>query len=177
MEETRLTLHKNLKLMYYANGLTAICLVLVFIPVVALIMAVVAVVMDLVGLVRLRNIHRRYMDAISFAAIGFLLGIIPAGDGMFGVCLGLIGSILGLIRFRCVIQATNHFLAEEGQEELVAKGEKVLTIASMACAPLELVLAEHMLLLFVILAASLVFSVVAFGVYIDYLEKSCKVFE
>ena len=183
MEETRLTLHKNLKLMYYANGLSAICLVLVFIPVVTLIMAVIAVVMNLVGLVRLRNIHRRYMDAISFAAIGFLIGIIPAGDGMFGVCLGLIGSILGLIQFRCVIQATNHFLAEEGQEELVAKGEKVwryqvvLTIVSMACAPLELVLAEHMILLLVVLAASLVFSVVALGVYIDYLEKSCKVFE
>ena len=88
MEDKRLKLRDNLRLMYYANGLTAICTVLVFVPVIALVMAVVAAVMELVGLIRLRDVHRQYMNALSLSAASFLIGLIPSGNGLFGVCLG-----------------------------------------------------------------------------------------
>ena len=183
MEDTRLNLYKNLKLMYYANGLMAIGIVLAILPVAGLILIAIGGVMELVGLVRLRNIHRRYMDAVSFLAIGVLLGIIPAGEGLFAICLGLIGSVMGLLRFRCAIQATNHFLAEEGQDELVEKGNKlwkyqiVLTIASVVCELLGAAIFDHMIPVLIILLMTLVLSVVILGLYIDYLEKSSKVFE
>ena len=183
MEENRLKLHKNLKLMYYANGLMAIGILLVIVPVAGLIMMAIGGVMELGGLVRLRNVHHRYMDAVSFSAIGFLIGIIPTGEGLFAICLGVIGSVMGLLRFRCVIQATNHFLAEERQEELVTKGNKlwkyqiILTVASVVCELLGAVFFDHMIPVLVILLVTLVLSAVTLGIYIDYLEKSSKVFE
>ena len=183
MEDKRLKLRNNLKLMYYANGLTAICMVLVFVPVIALVMAVVAAVMELVGLIRLRGIHRRYMDALSLTAVSFLVGLIPSGDGLLGVCLGVVGGVIGLFRFWCVIQATNSFLSEEGQEELVAKGNEIwkyqiiLTAASVVCELLGAVLFDQMIPVIVILLVTLVLSVAILGLYIDYLEKSSKVFE
>lgn len=183
MEDKRLKLRDNLRLMYYANGLTAICTVLVFVPVIALVMAAAAAVMDLIGLIRLRGIHRRYMDALSLTAVGFLVGIIPTGDGLFGVFLSLVAGVIGLFRFRCVIQATNSFLSEEGQEELVAKGNKIwkyqiiLTAASVVCELLGAAIFGQMLPVIAALIVTLVLSIAILGLYIDYLEKSSKVFE
>lgn len=183
MEDKRLKLRNNLRLMYYANGLMVICTLLVFVPVIALVMALVATVMDLVGLVRLRDIHRRYMDALALTAAGFLVGIIPARDGLFGVCLGLVGGVVGLFRFWCVIQATNSFLSEEGQEELVAKGNKIwkyqiiLTAVSAICELLGAAIFGEILPVLAVLIVTVVLSIAILGLYIDYLEKSSEVFE
>ena len=89
---------------------------------------------------------------------------------------------MGLLRFRCVIQATNHFLAEERQEELVTKGNKlwkyqiILTVASVVCELLGAVIFDHMIPVLVIMLVTLVLSAVTLGIYIDYLENSSKVF-
>ena len=183
MEDKRLKLRNNLKLMYYANGLTAICMVLVFVPVIALVMAVVAAVMELVGLIRLRDVHRQYMNALSLSAASFLVGLIPSGDGLLGVCLGVVGGVIGLFRFWCVIQATNSFLSEEGQEELVAKGNKIwkyqiiLTAASVVCELLGAAIFGEILPVLAVLIVTVVLNIAVLGLYIDYLEKSSEVFE
>jgi len=182
MEEYRLKLRKNLRLMYYANGLMAVGMVMIILPVVGLIMMVVACVMELVGLVRLRTVHRYYMNAVVLVAVGFLITLLPNGEGVLGFCLSLIGGAIGLLRFRCVIQATNSCLIREGQEELAAKGNRVwkyqfvLTVGTMIFEFFGTVMIVPLILEAVVLLVSLVLSVVMLGINIDYLEKSSKVF-
>ena len=185
MEETRLTLHKNLKLMYRANAIVAVSMLVALIPVInllAVLVAVVAGVMEIVGVVRLRTVHKRYQDAVSLLAIGFLLGLLPL-EGLAKVVVDVIQAFVALAQFYCVISATNDMLEQENCEELVVKGQGlwklavVITGIQIVSIILEFISNQNLILALVFMVVTLIVSLVKLERYVDYLEKSSKVFE
>lgn len=185
MEENRLKLRKNLRLMYRANAILAVSMLVALIPVInllAVLAAVVASVMEIVGVVRLRTVHRRYQDAVSLLAIGFLLGLLPS-NGLAKMVLDVIQALLALAQFYCVISATNDMLKQENCDELVEKGQglwkltMVITGIQVASIILEFGFDDNWILALVFMLVTLIVSLVKLERYVDYLEKSSKVFE
>lgn len=93
-----------------------------FLAIVLLLATLASAIVSVVGLVKIRNEHADYKNALIALVISFLVGLISRGDG--GV-MDIIQSIASLLEIYFVIRATNSFLRERGAEEQVAEGDTV----------------------------------------------------
>ena len=182
MDERSQILRSNLKLMYRGEFILAISMLFVIIPLInlfAVLAALVGAIMSVVGMVKLRNEHPDYMNAVIALVINFIAGLFDGGEGGFSSLMGVISSVAGLFMVYFVIRATNQLLREIGAEAAASAGDKAwkyqigATITSIVCSVLSLVLFP-LALVFVII--SIVVALAALVYYVRYLDQASSAF-
>lgn len=123
------TLVEGLRLVYLGNVVLIVCLaltlVLILAPILALLPAIgviIAALVPIVGIFKLRNEHVDYQNALIAWVVGIIVGLLGKIPVLSGV-MDLIGSIASLVLTYFVIRATDSFLREMNEEEIIAKGK------------------------------------------------------
>lgn len=182
MEERNLTLHDGLSLMYRGNLIAVIAALCVFIPIVnlfALVAILVGGIMEIIGLVKVRNLHSDYMSAVAAMIAGLVVGLFANDESSFGSIMGVANNIIGLFQYYFVIRATNSLLREAGRDDVAAEGDKAwklelgVAVLGIVCVLLALIVAP-VALIGALFAAIL--SVISLVIYLGYLKKSMDVF-
>ncbi len=187
MEERNMELRKGLEQLYNSQFLSVVAVVLMFIPVVnivALIMALVAAVMALLAVLKLQNLHHEYEVAARFLIGGMVIAILGAGfKGGAKEVLDIFRSIVSFGQTYYIIRGTCSLLTEQGDLELVEKGNQAirLYVATLAIgvivSALGLLLGANSAGLVLILAIiPLIVSIAGFVVYIKFLGAAKDAF-
>lgn len=182
MDERNLILHDGLRLMYRGNLIAVIAALCIFVPVInlfALVAIIVGGVMEIIGLIKVRNLHSDYMSAVIAMIAGFVVGLFANDESSFGSILDAANGIIGLFQYYFVIRATNSLLREAGREDVAAEGDKawkmelMVTILGIGCT-----LAAFVLVPVAAIGAlfAVILSIVSLIIYMGYLKKSMDVF-
>ena len=183
MSDTR-KISEGLNLMYVGNMIaivSALCMLLTFIilPLVILtsIAAFIGGVVCLVGLVKLRNEHGDYMNALIACVLGIVFNLFSRGDSAFANFMSIANTICTLLEVYFVIRGTNSFLRERGCLMEVAMGDKawrwqlISVVAGVVAGILTAVtLFAAPGLSIVLVLGNLVVSIAALVFYLSYLR-------
>ena len=122
---------QSLRLMYVGNMIiiaSILCTILAWIipPLVFLVaMAVLGgTVISLVGLVKLRNEHQAYRNAVITLVIVFVVGLFANDETIFGALMSMAQDICNLLMTYFVIKGTNAVLQSKGAAGQMELGKK-----------------------------------------------------
>lgn len=187
---------QSLRLMYVGNMIiiaSILCTILAWIipPLVFLVaMAVLGgTVISLVGLVKLRNEHQAYRNAVITLVIVFVVGLFANDETIFGALMSMAQDICNLLMTYFVIKGTNAVLQSRGaagQMELGKKAWRWQLISfgaaflsggiTLLCLLLSgsLLDSPSLILPLISVFASLAISLVALVYYLRYLKQSSE---
>lgn len=187
---------QSLRLMYVGNIIiiaSILCTILAWIipPLVFLVsMAVLGgTVISLVGLVKLRNEHQAYRNAVITLVIVFVVGLFANDETIFGALMSMAQDICNLLMTYFVIKGTNAVLQSRGaagQMELGKKAWRWQLISfgaaflsggiTLLCLLLSgsLLDSPSLILPLISVFASLAISLVALVYYLRYLKQSSE---
>ena len=187
---------QSLRLMYVGNMIiiaSILCTILAWIipPLVFLVsMAVLGgTVISLVGLVKLRNEHQAYRNAVITLVIVFVVGLFANDETIFGALMSMAQDICNLLMTYFVIKGTNAVLQSKGaagQMELGKKAWRWQLISfgaaflsggiTLLCLLLSgsLLDSPSLILPLISVFASLAISLVALVYYLRYLKQSSE---
>ena len=187
---------QSLRLMYVGNMIiiaSILCTILAWIipPLIFLVsMAVVGgTVISLVGLVKLRNEHQAYRNAVITLVIVFVVGLFANDETIFGALMSMAQDICNLLMTYFVIKGTNAVLQSRGaagQMELGKKAWRWQLISfgaaflsggiTLLCLLLSgsLLDSPSLILPLISVFASLAISLVALVYYLRYLKQSSE---
>ena len=187
---------QSLRLMYVGNMIiiaSILCTILAWIipPLVFLVsMAVLGgTVISLVGLVKLRNEHQAYRNAVITLVIVFVVGLFANDETIFGALMSMAQDICNLLMTYFVIKGTNAVLQSKGaagQMELGKKAWRWQFISfgaaflsggiTLLCLLLSgsLLDSPSLILPLISVFASLAISLVALVYYLRYLKQSSE---
>ena len=187
---------QSLRLMYVGNIIiiaSILCTILAWIipPLVFLVsMAVLGgTVISLVGLVKLRNEHQAYRNAVITLVIVFVVGLFANDETIFGALMSMAQDICNLLITYFVIKGTNAVLQSKGaagQMELGKKAWRWQFISfgaaflsggiTLLCLLLSgsLLDSPSLILPLISVFASLAISLVALVYYLRYLKQSSE---
>ena len=187
---------QSLRLMYVGNIIiiaSILCTILAWIipPLVFLVaMAVLGgTVISLVGLVKLRNEHQAYRNAVITLVIVFVVGLFANDETIFGALMSMAQDICNLLMTYFVIKGTNAVLQSKGaagQMELGKKAWRLQFISfgaaflsggiTLLCLLLSgsLLDSPSLILPLISVFASLAISLVALVYYLRYLKQSSE---
>lgn len=187
---------QSLRLMYVGNIIiiaSILCTILAWIipPLVFLVaMAVLGgTVILLVGLVKLRNEHQAYRNAVITLVIVFVVGLFANDETIFGALMSMAQDICNLLMTYFVIKGTNAVLQSKGaagQMELGKKAWRWQLISfgaaflsggiTLLCLLLSgsLLDSPSLILPLISVFASLAISLVALVYYLRYLKQSSE---
>lgn len=187
---------QSLRLMYVGNIIiiaSILCTILAWIipPLVFLVsMAVLGgTVISLVGLVKLRNEHQAYRNAVITLVIVFVVGLFANDETIFGALMSMAQDICNLLMTYFVIKGTNAVLQSKGaagQMELGKKAWRWQFISfgaaflsggiTLLCLLLSgsLLDSPSLILPLISVFASLAISLVALVYYLRYLKQSSE---
>ena len=187
---------QSLRLMYVGNIIiiaSILCTILAWIipPLVFLVaMAVLGgTVISLVGLVKLRNEHQAYRNAVITLVIVFVVGLFANDETIFGALMSMAQDICNLLMTYFVIKGTNAVLQSRGaagQMELGKKAWRWQFISfgaaflsggiTLLCLLLSgsLLDSPSLILPLISVFASLAISLVALVYYLRYLKQSSE---
>lgn len=181
MSDTR-KISEGLNLMYVGNIIiiaaalcTLLALLMPFLVILTSLAIIIGGVVCLVGLVKLRNEHGDYMNALIACVLGIVFGLFSNGDSTFANFMSLANTICTLFETYFVIRGTNSFLRDRGCLTEVSMGDKawswqlISIVVSVAAVVLALVLLP---LAFILVIVNLVVSIVALVFYLSYLKAS-----
>lgn len=191
METHNENLCKGLHLMYLGaiiSIVTGICAVAsVALPPLAIVFLIATLgagIASFAGLVKIRNEHADYKNALIALVIAFICGLFSRGDGGFASLMSMIQSIAGLFETYFVIRATSSFLRERGFIEQAEQGDKVWkwtlisTIGMVVTGVLTvLLMAINMGLAgigLILLLIALLLSIYSMILYLGYLRESSE---
>lgn len=185
-----------LRLMYVGNIIiiaSILCTILAWIipPLVFLVaMAVLGgTVISLLGLVKLRNEHQAYRNAVITLVIVFVVGLFANDETIFGALMSMAQDICNLLMTYFVIKGTNAVLQSKGaagQMELGKKAWRWQFISfgaaflsggiTLLCLLLSgsLLDSPSLILPLISVFASLAISLVALVYYLRYLKQSSE---
>ena len=187
---------QSLRLMYVGNIIiiaSILCTILAWIipPLIFLVsMAVLGgTVISLVGLVKLRNEHQAYRNAVITLVIVFVVGLFANDETIFGALMSMAQDICNLLMTYFVIKGTNAVLQSKGaagQMELGKKAWRWQFISfgaaflsggiTLLCLLLSgsLLDSPSLILPLISVFASLAISLVALVYYLRYLKQSSE---
>lgn len=187
---------QSLRLMYVGNIIiiaSILCTILAWIipPLIFLVsMAVLGgTVISLVGLVKLRNEHQAYRNAVITLVIVFVVGLFANDETIFGALMSMAQDICNLLMTYFVIKGTNAVLQSRGaagQMELGKKAWRWQLISfgaaflsggiTLLCLLLSgsLLDSPSLILPLISVFASLAISLVALVYYLRYLKQSSE---
>lgn len=187
---------QSLRLMYVGNMIiiaSILCTILAWIipPLIFLVsMAVLGgTVISLVGLVKLRNEHQAYRNAVITLVIVFVVGLFANDETIFGALMSMAQDICNLLMTYFVIKGTNAVLQSRGaagQMELGKKAWRWQFISfgaaflsggiTLLCLLLSgsLLDSPSLILPLISVFASLAISLVALVYYLRYLKQSSE---
>ena len=187
---------QSLRLMYVGNMIiiaSILCTILAWIipPLLFLVsMAVLGgTVISLVGLVKLRNEHQAYRNAVITLVIVFVVGLFANDETIFGALMSMAQDICNLLMTYFVIKGTNAVLQSRGaagQMELGKKAWRWQLISfgaaflsggiTLLCLLLSgsLLDSPSLILPLISVFASLAISLVALVYYLRYLKQSSE---
>ena len=187
---------QSLRLMYVGNIIiiaSILCTILAWIipPLVFLVaMAVLGgTVISLVGLVKLRNEHQAYRNAVITLVIVFVVGLFANDETIFGALMSMAQDICNLLMTYFVIKGTNAVLQSKGAAGQMELGKKAwrwqfisfgAAFLSGGITLLYLLLSGSLLdspsliLPLISVFASLAISLVALVYYLRYLKQSSE---
>ena len=187
---------QSLRLMYVGNMIiiaSIICTIIAWIipPLIFLVsMAVLGgTVISLVGLVKLRNEHQAYRNAVITLVIVFVVGLFANDETIFGALMSMAQDICNLLMTYFVIKGTNAVLQSRGaagQMELGKKAWRWQLISfgaaflsggiTLLCLLLSgsLLDSPSLILPLISVFASLAISLVALVYYLRYLKQSSE---
>ena len=187
---------QSLRLMYVGNMIiiaSILCTILAWIipPLIFLVsMAVLGgAVISLVGLVKLRNEHQAYRNAVITLVIVFVVGLFANDETIFGALMSMAQDICNLLMTYFVIKGTNAVLQSRGaagQMELGKKAWRWQLISfgaaflsggiTLLCLLLSgsLLDSPSLILPLISVFASLAISLVALVYYLRYLKQSSE---
>lgn len=187
---------QSLRLMYVGNMIiiaSILCTILAWIipPLIFLVsMAVLGgTVISLVGLVKLRNEHQAYRNAVITLVIVFVVGLFANDETIFGALMSMAQDICNLLMTYFVIKGTNAVLQSRGaagQMELGKKAWRWQLISfgaaflsggiTLLCLLLSgsLLDSPSLILPLISVFASLAISLVALVYYLRYLKQSSE---
>jgi len=191
METHNENLCKGLHLMYLGaiiSIVTGICAVAsVALPPLAIVFLIATLgagITSFAGLVKIRNEHADYKNALIALVMAFICGLFSRGDGGFASLMSMIQSIAGLFETYFVIRATSSFLRERGFIEQAEQGDKVWkwtlisTIGMVVTGVLTvLLMAINMGLAgigLILLLIALLLSIYGMILYLGYLRESSE---
>ena len=173
---------EGLNLMYVGNIViiaaalcTLLAMLMPFLVILTSLAIIVGGVVCLVGLVKLRNEHGDYMNALVACILGIIFGLLSNNESVFGSMMDLAQSICSLIQIYFVIRGTNNFLrirgylTEESMGDRAWKWELISVVVSVATAVLAFVLLP---LAFILAIVNMVVSIAALVFYLSYLKAS-----
>ena len=183
MNDTR-KISEGLNLMYVGNIIiiaaalcTLLALLMPFLVILTSLVIIVGGVVCLVGLVKLRNEHGDYMNALIACVLGIVFNLFSRGDSAFANFMSIANTICTLLEVYFVIRGTNSFLRERGCLMEVAMGDKawrwqlISAVAGVAAAILAAVMVFVAPgLIIVLVLGSLVVSIAALVFYLSYLK-------
>lgn len=175
---------EGLNLMYVGNIIiiaaalcTLLAMLMPFLVILTSLAIIVGGVVCLVGLVKLRNEHGDYMNALIACVLGIVFGLLSNNESVFGSLMSLANTICTLLEVYFVIRGTNSFLRERGCLMEVAMGDKawrwqlISAVASVAAAVLAAVsLFAAPGLSIVLVLGALGVSIAALVFYLSYLR-------
>lgn len=175
---------EGLHLMYIGSIITivaALCTLLaLLVPLLAIITGIAVLVggvVCLVGLVKLRNEHGDYMNALIACVLGIVFHLFSRGDSAFANFMSLANMICTLFETYFVIRGTNSFLRERGCLIELAMGDKawrwqlISAVAGVVAGILTAVtLFAAPGLSIVLVLGNLVVSIAALVFYLSYLR-------
>ena len=187
---------QSLRLMYVGNIIiiaSILCTILAWIipPLVFLVaMAVLGgTVISLVGLVKLRNEHQAYRNAVITLVIVFVVGLFANDETIFGALMSMAQDICNLLMTYFVIKGTNAVLQSKGAAgqmelgkrawrwQLISFGAAFLSGGiTLLCLLLSgsLLDSPSLILPLISVFASLAISLVALVYYLRYLKQSSE---
>ena len=187
---------QSLRLMYVGNMIiiaSILCTILAWIipPLVFLVaMAVLGgTVISLVGLVKLRNEHQAYRNAVITLVIVFVVGLFANDETIFGALMSMAQDICNLLMTYFVIKGTNAVLQSRGAAgqmelgkrawrwQLISFGAAFLSGGiTLLCLLLSgsLLDSPSLILPLISVFASLAISLVALVYYLRYLKQSSE---
>ena len=187
---------QSLRLMYVGNIIiiaSILCTILAWIipPLVFLVsMAVLGgTVISLVGLVKLRNEHQAYRNAVITLVIVFVVGLFANDETIFGALMSMAQDICNLLMTYFVIKGTNAVLQSKGAAGQMELGKKAWRwqFISFGAAFLSggitllcllrsgsLLDSPSLILPLISVFASLAISLVALVYYLRYLKQSSE---
>ena len=187
---------QSLRLMYVGNIIiiaSILCTILAWIipPLVFLVsMAVLGgTVISLVGLVKLRNEHQAYRNAVITLVIVFVVGLFANDETIFGALMSMAQDICNLLMTYFVIKGTNAVLQSRGAAgqmelgkrawrwQLISFGAAFLSGGiTLLCLLLSgsLLDSPSLILPLISVFASLAISLVALVYYLRYLKQSSE---
>lgn len=196
MENLNRVVGQNLRLMYMGEVMVILGLLCSFVvrwfPIIGLILipaVLLGFVTSVMGLVKLRRTQAYYQRALVILIIGLLVGFLSDDTTVFGNIVELISSMCSILMIYCVIQGSTYFLEQGGMHGVAALGSKawrwqLISLALSICsgaAEIVLVAAHHLQstdfmtqLIAVIGVISLVVSLVAGIVYLNFLKQSSE---
>lgn len=133
----------------------------------------------MVGLVKLRNEHGDYMNALIACVLGIVFNLFSRGDSAFANFMSIANTICTLLEVYFVIRGTNSFLRERGCLTEVSMGDRawkwqlisaVVGVAVGVLAALALFLAPGLSIVLVL--GALVVEIAALVFYLSYLKAS-----
>ena len=187
---------QSLRLMYVGNIIiiaSILCTILAWIipPLVFLVaMAVLGgTVISLVGLVKLRNEHQAYRNAVITLVIVFVVGLFANDETIFGALMSMAQDICNLLMTYFVIKGTNAVLQSKGAAGQMELGKKAwrwqfisfgaaflsggLTLLCLLLSG-SLLDSPSLILPLISVFASLAISLVALVYYLRYLKQSSE---
>ena len=187
---------QSLRLMYVGNMIiiaSILCTILAWIipPLIFLVsMAVLGgTVISLVGLVKLRNEHQAYRNAVITLVIVFVVGLFANDETIFGALMSMAQDICNLLMTYFVIKGTNAVLQSRGAAGQMELGKKAwrwqlisfgaaflsggitLLCLLLSCSLLD---SPSLILPLISVFASLAISLVALVYYLRYLKQSSE---
>lgn len=187
---------QSLRLMYVGNMIiiaSILCTILAWIipPLIFLVsMAVLGgTVISLVGLVKLRNEHQAYRNAVITLVIVFVVGLFANDETIFGALMSMAQDICNLLMTYFVIKGTNAVLQSRGAAgqmelgkrawrwQLISFGAAFLSGGiTLLCLLLSgsLLDSPSLILPLISVFASLAISLVALVYYLRYLKQSSE---
>lgn len=177
---------EGLRLIYVGNiiGIVALLctLIVLLIPLLALLVVFVSLaggVIALVGVVKLRNEHGDYMNALIACVLGIVFDLFSGGNSVFAVLMDLAGTICALLQVYFIIRGTNSFLRDRGCLMEVSMGDKawkwqlISAVVGVAAGVLGVVILFVMAgLSFVLLLGVVIVEIAALVFYLSYLKAS-----
>lgn len=177
---------EGLNLMYVGNIIiiaaalcTLLALLMPFLVILTSLAIIVGGVVCLVGLVKLRNEHGDYMNALIACVLGIVFNLFSRGDSAFANFMSIANTICTLFEVYFVIRGTNSFLRERGCLMEVAMGDKawrwqlISAVASVTVGVLAAVMVFVAPgLIIVLVLGNLVVSIAALVFYLSYLKTS-----
>ena len=175
---------EGLNLMYVGNIViiaaalcTLLAMLMPFLVILTSLAIIVGGVVCLVGLVKLRNEHGDYMNALIACVLGIVFHLFSRGDSAFANFMSIANTICTLLEVYFVIRGTNSFLRERGCLMEVAMGDKawrwqlISAVASVAVGVLAAVMVFVAPgLIIVLVLGNLVVSIAALVFYLSYLR-------